>query len=95
LQASASRFPFLQKEEYHLEIKIGDSVIVLETGGNFENANRNSIYVYVEDVDATYQKAIKAGAISVDAPIDKPYQERNAGVKDAFGNTWYISTYKD
>ena len=53
----------------------------------------NSIYVYVPDVDAAYALAIARGAETIDAPSDKPYQERSAGLTDRFGNTWWISTY--
>ena len=53
----------------------------------------NSIYVYVEDVDAAYARAMKAGATSISAPENKPYQERACGVKDRYGNIWYIATY--
>ena len=57
-------------------------------------ATRASIYVYVTDVDEVYRRAIAAGATSINGPRDQPYAERNAGVKDSFGNVWYISTYK-
>jgi uncharacterized glyoxalase superfamily protein PhnB len=50
--------------------------------------------VYVPDVDAAYRRAIERGAISVAEPKEQPYQERNAGVKDRYGNTWWISTYR-
>jgi PhnB protein len=49
----------------------------------------------VEDVDAAYARALEAGGVSVAPPADKPYQERSAGVKDSFGNTWWISTYQE
>ena len=52
-----------------------------------------SVYVYVADVDRAYRLALDAGATSVAAPDDKRYQERAAGVKDSFGNIWYIATY--
>ena len=52
-----------------------------------------SVYVYVTDVDAAYDKALAAGATSIAAPEDKPYDERQCGVKDSFGNTWWISAY--
>ena len=51
------------------------------------------IYVYVPDVDAAYRRALAAGAISIATPEDKPYAERQAGVCDSFGNTWWIATY--
>jgi PhnB protein len=53
----------------------------------------SSIYVYVEDVDDVYRRAVNAGAESLSAPEGKPYDERSAGVKDSFGNTWWIATY--
>jgi len=60
----------------------------------YEEATRGSIYVYVPDVDATYQRALAAGATSIAQPSDKPWKGRSAGLKDSFGNTWYIETYK-
>jgi PhnB protein len=53
-----------------------------------------SVYVYVSDVDAAYGRAMEAGAEEVAPPEDKPYGERVAGVKDSFGNTWWIATYQ-
>jgi PhnB protein len=47
----------------------------------------------VDDVDAAYERAVEAGAQSLAEPEDKPYDERSAGVKDSFGNTWWIATY--
>jgi hypothetical protein len=52
-----------------------------------------SIYVYVEDFDAAYQRALAVGATSTTPPENKPYQERAAGVKNSFSNIWYIATY--
>jgi PhnB protein len=78
----------------HVEAKIGDSMIVMEVSDPPHPGGKPaSIYVYVDDVDASYQRALAAGATSVAAPEDKPYQERAAGIKDSFGNTWYIATY--
>ena len=70
-------------------------MIVLEVGKFSPNASPTtaSIYVYVTDVDKAYRNALEAGATSIGAPEDKPYQERAAGVKDSFGNRWYIATY--
>lgn len=83
-------------EGFHVELQIGDAIVVLETGGGefAATADRAAVYVYVDDVDACYERALKAGATSLAAPEDKPYQERGAGVKDPFGNTWWIATYK-
>lgn len=83
-------------KSFHIEAQIGDSVIVLETGDppNPE-ATPGSIYVYVHDVDNAYLRALEHGAVSIRPPEDQPYKERNAGVRDSFGNTWWISTYRD
>ena len=83
------------KRGFHVEVRIGDSVVVLEIGDyeQLKDATRGSVYVYVEDVDAAYKRAIELGAISLGEPADMPYQERGAGVKDGFGNTWWFGTY--
>ena len=82
-------------QSFHVEVKIADSVVVLETGEPFpDGATRASIYVYVEDVDAAYLRALEHGATSLAQPENKPYEERAAGVQDGFGNTWWISTFK-
>jgi PhnB protein len=79
---------------YHVEAKIGDSMVVMEVGDPpHPGGTPASIYVYIDDVDAAYQRALAAGATSVAAPENKPYQERAAGIKDSFGNIWWIATY--
>ena len=80
---------------FHVEARIGDSMIVIEAGSFPPGANvtRNSIYVYVPDVDKAYKRALEMGATSIGAPENKPYKERQCGVKDSFGNTWWIATY--
>ena len=80
---------------FHVQAQIGDSVMVLSAmDPPYEEATRGSVYVYVPDVDASYQRALAAGATSIAQPTDKPWKGRAAVVKDAFGNTWYIETYK-
>ena len=49
---------------------------------------------YVDDIDATYQRALKAGALSVEEPRDVPYGDRRAMVKDPCDNDWQIATHK-
>ena len=48
--------------------------------------------MYVPDVDATYAKALDAGASSVQAPVKKEDDDKRGGVKDAGGTTWWIAT---
>lgn len=82
-------------ESFHVELKVGDSVLVIEAGELPKDVTpwTNSVYVYVKDVDAAYERAMKLEARSIAAPVDKPYQERQAGFRDAAGNTWWVGTY--
>jgi PhnB protein len=83
-------------KSFHIEARIGDSVIVLETGDPpHPEGTPGSLYIYVPDVDDAYRCALEQGATSIAPPEDKPYKERAAGVRDSFGNTWWISTYRD
>jgi PhnB protein len=86
----------LGARSFHVEAAIGDSVIVLELGDPPpESAAPASVYLYVPDLDAAYGRALEAGATEISPPQDKPYDERAAGVKDTFGNTWWIATYQE
>jgi len=53
-----------------------------------------ALHLYVEDADAVYRQALQAGAVSTEEPLDQPYGDREAGVKDASGNEWYIATHQ-
>jgi uncharacterized glyoxalase superfamily protein PhnB len=55
----------------------------------------SSLYLYVTDVDQVYRAALNAGASSVMEPADQFYGDRNAGVRDACGNVWWIATHKE
>ena len=77
----------------HAELAIGDSVIMLGEAMPQWPAKSNSLYVYVEDVDTTYQRAIQAGATSVREPSNQFYGDRSGAVTDPFGNTWGIATH--
>jgi uncharacterized glyoxalase superfamily protein PhnB len=50
------------------------------------------LYVYVPDTDTTYQRALAAGALSLEEPRDLPYGDRRGMVKDRWGNVWQIAT---
>jgi PhnB protein len=82
----------------HGETRIGDTMLMMGGGipGKPFNAkpNATALHIYVEDTDAAYQKALKAGATSIGEPQDHEYGERGASVKDPFGNLWYIATHK-
>jgi PhnB protein len=74
----------------HAEIAIGDSLVMLGQAGGGSVPRSAALYLWVEDVDATYAKALAAGATSESEPDDKPYGHRNAGVVDRNGVTWWI-----
>ena len=76
------------------EIRIGDSVIMISDGGGLRVAMPAFLYVYVENADTTYERAIAAGATSLEMPAKTPYGDRRAMVRDSWGNTWQIATHK-
>jgi uncharacterized glyoxalase superfamily protein PhnB len=74
----------------HAEIQIGDSLVMLGQAGGRWTPRTAALYLWVDDVDATYARALRAGATSESEPEDKPYGHRNAGVIDQNGVTWWI-----
>lgn len=76
------------------EIRIGDSVVRVSDGGGLREMTPAFLYVYVEDTDSTFRRAIAANAVSVEEPADMPYGDRRATVKDEWGNTWQIATHR-
>jgi PhnB protein len=76
----------------HAEVRIDDTVVMIADGGEGWSPMSSHVHIYVSDVDATYQRAIAAGAISVQEPIKKEDEDKRGGVKDAGGTTWWIAT---
>jgi PhnB protein len=77
----------------HAEAKIGDSMLEMGEAHGPYQPMPSAVYLYVADADGTYKRALEAGATSVRPPVDQPYGDRNASVKDPFGITWYIATH--
>ncbi|MGD2108629.1 MAG: VOC family protein [Phycisphaerae bacterium] len=77
----------------HAQVKIGDSTITMGDPRRACEPMSASFYLYVPDTDAAYHRAIQAGATSVKEPADQYYGDRNAGVKDPLGNTWWVATH--
>jgi PhnB protein len=74
----------------HAEVKIGDAVVFLgDPQGSFQPMPC-MLSLYVDDVDASYQRALDAGAESVEAPENQFYGHRTARVKDPSGNVWSL-----
>jgi len=77
----------------HAQVKIGDSMIEMgEAHAEFQPMP-SMFYLYVEDADAWYRRAIEAAATSISEPADQPYGDRTGGVRDPFGNQWFIATH--
>src|SRR5262245_19577934 len=81
---------------FYSEVRIGDSVIMIGGGTAASRGNLPvAFHVYVDDCDASYARALAAGATTLAGangkPTDRPYGERSAFVEDAFGNYWYVA----
>jgi PhnB protein len=74
------------------EVRIGDSVVMISDAG-IRSPMTAFLYVYVSDADATFRRALDAGARAIEAPSDMPYGDRRCMIEDNWGNTWQIATY--
>jgi PhnB protein len=81
--------------QYHsqapAELQLGDSIIMISDAGA-RDPMPACLYVYVESADVTWQRAVQAGAQSIESPLNTPYGDRRGMVKDPWGNTWQIAT---
>jgi PhnB protein len=81
----------------HSEYRIGDATLMIGGGEEWRNPEPRPVYlhIYVDDADAAYARAIAAGATSLMPPGDRPYGDREAGVRDIGGNTWWIGQLRN
>jgi uncharacterized glyoxalase superfamily protein PhnB len=77
----------------HAELSIGDSVVMLGEPPQPQKRTPIMLYLYVEDVDATFKRAVKAGATAVSAPANQFYGDRAASVTEPCGNMLWIATH--
>jgi PhnB protein len=75
------------------EITIGDSMLLISEPGP-RPPTPAFLYVYADDTDAAYRRAVDAGARSLEPPTDMPYGDRRCMVEDKWGNVWQIATFK-
>ena len=73
-----------------VELRIGDSLVMISSTEG-RAAFPAFLYVYVENADATFERAISVGATSIEEPLDTPYGDRRAMVRDPFGNVFQIA----
>ncbi len=87
------RFPDDAGKLMHAEVRIDDTVLMLADPVPPDWPPIASyVHIYVKDVDATYRRALAAGAVSVQEPVKKQDENKRGGVKDAGGTTWWIAT---
>lgn len=72
------------------EIRIGDSLVMVSEAGERDRFPA-FLYVYVDDAEVTYKRAVAAGAVAIEAPLDTPYGDRRAMVRDPWGNVFQIA----
>jgi PhnB protein len=77
----------------HAEVRIGNSPVMMGEAPAGVPLMPGCLYLYVEDTDAVYRRALAAGATSMMEPADQFYGDRNAGVSDPAGNAWWIATH--
>jgi PhnB protein len=92
--AELLRVPRPDGSVMHAEVRIGDSIIELADADDRYRARPMFIHLYVADADATYERALRTGATSVQQVADMPWGDRQGTVTDPFGNTWYIGMPK-
>ena len=90
---ATEKFKTMRDEQIimHAEVSIGDSVIMLADATEQFAAQNAGMFIYVDNCDKVFQKALDNGATTLMEPADQPYG-RSGGVKDAFGNTWWITS---
>jgi len=78
----------------HAEITIDDSTIMMGESNDNWGVQNAGLFIYVENADETYSKALELGATEVTPLQDQEYG-RSGGIKDPFGNTWWITAYME
>lgn len=89
------RMPMPDGSIGHAELKIGDSIVMLSSGGPEWPATTSLTCLYVEDCDKVFHRAVEAGATVLEPLTDKFYGDRAGSVQDPFGQRWSIMTHKE
>lgn len=80
----------------HAEVNIGNSIVMIGGGGKNNDWSGEpataALFLYLDDVQIAYQRAMQAGATSFMEPTDVPQRGYSADFKDPFGNTWFLTT---
>jgi PhnB protein len=74
----------------HIELELGDSVVMVGAGG--ETTLPAMLHVYVEDPDSVYRRALAAGATSLAEPHDTSFGDHRSAFEDPWGSQWWVAT---
>lgn len=77
----------------HAEVRVGDSAVWLSDSRPEYPPMPSMLTLFVEDVDATFKRAVEAGATPIREPANQFYGDRTGGIKDPLGNEWWITTH--
>ncbi len=75
----------------HGEVLIGGTTIMMGRASKLYPARLSMNYVYVENADEVYSRALKNGATELMSPVDRDYGNREGGFTDLFGNQWWVA----
>lgn len=90
-----ARMPMPDGSIAHAELKIGDSIIMLASGGPGWPSTSSLTCLYVENCDETFVRAVEAGATVIEPVEDKFYGDRAGSIQDPYGQRWSIMTHKE
>jgi PhnB protein len=76
----------------HAEVRIADGLMMIGEKPAGRDSFPAMLHLYVEDSDASYRRALDAGATSVREPADSEGGLRRGGVRDSWGNEWWFSS---
>jgi PhnB protein len=77
----------------HAEVRVGNSMLMIGQARDQWTPRPATFYLYVEDADAVYKRAVAAGGKSMHEPTNQVYGDRSGGVEDSLGNQWWIATH--
>ena len=77
----------------HAEMTVGNSRLELADATEQIKPRPGALHLYLDDIDAVYQRAVRAGATSLMGPTDQFYGDREAALRDRWGNSWYVATH--
>ncbi len=86
------RFQSPEGRVAHATVRVGDTIVEMSDAHGPWQPMPATLHFYVDDCDAVYERALRAGAKALSPVEDRPYGERNGGVEDPAGHSWYIAT---